>query len=133
MNQVGQIILIDDNPVELLLCKQALKNIECQHEIISFSNPKVAFDYLKKTNHKIFIVICDIEMPQMTGIELLEKINANGKLRLKAIPFIFLSNSNVDKEIERAYALAAQGYFLKSYSLDGLCTIFKRIIDYWDT
>jgi CheY-like chemotaxis protein len=67
----------------------------------------------------------------LSGLELLEKINADYKLKMKAIPFIFLSNSNSAKDVEQAYALGAQGYYVKPLLLDELSEIFKGIVNYW--
>lgn len=70
-------------------------------------------------------------MPKITGIELLKKINEDSNLRMQAIPFIFLSNSSSAKDVEKAYTLAAQGYFQKPMALDELTEIFNCIVNYW--
>ncbi len=128
----SQIILIDDNHTELRLAKEAFQQIPGNpYEVIFFDRSPEAFGYIKQNAADIFIVICDIKMPQMTGMEMLEQINADYELKMEAIPFIFLSNSENLKEIEHAYSLAAQGYFVKPLQLEKLAKLFRTLIDYW--
>src|SRR5258706_9898244 len=102
----GQIILIDDNYAELRICQEAMKMANPYNELKTFNNAVQALEYIKHHYRQIFAVICDIKMPQMTGIELLEEINADFELKMLAIPFIFFSNSSNEKDVERAYSLA---------------------------
>ena len=127
----GTIILIDDSASELRLCELALEDSKHDHTYLTFLDPISAYDYIESHIKEVFIIICDIKMPRMTGIELLEKINANRELRMQAIPFIFLSNSSAPEDIEKAYLLAAQGYFQKPLDLVDLTQIFELIISYW--
>jgi len=128
-----EIILIDDNKAELKLFKEAIKGINHSRELVFFDSSPAALEYIRENAEKVFIIICDINMPQLTGIELLESINKDHELRLQAMPFIFLSNSAIPAEVEKAYLSAGQGYFQKPYSLDALREIFKMIIRYWST
>ena len=72
-----------------------------------------------------------MHMPKMTGIELLASINADHELKMHAIPFIFLSDSKNSAVIESAYALNAQGYFVKPNKISELTEIIKVIFNYW--
>jgi len=126
------IVLIDDNAVELKLSQIALKDAKISRPLISFTDPAKAYNYINEDRNNVFIVICDIKMPGMTGLDLLEKVNCDKTLKLQTIPFVFLSNSNTPKDIEEAYNLAAQGYFVKPFIVDDLEDMFKTIVAYWN-
>jgi CheY-like chemotaxis protein len=129
----GQIILIDDNEEDLMFSLEAFKDITHSYSIITFRDSTSALKHIQETRNKIFIIICDMHMPKMTGIELLASINADHELKMHAIPFIFLSDSTNSAVIESAYAMAAQGYFLKPNKIPELTEIIKVILNYWST
>jgi CheY-like chemotaxis protein len=131
MEKKGTILLIDDNESEIRLIKEAYKDTKYNHELLPFNDGSTAFDYIQQNIGKIFIIICDVSMPGMNGTDLLEKINAKPKLKLQAIPFIFLSNSDNKRDIEKAYSLAAQGYFQKPMGHDEMVLLLQNIINYW--
>jgi CheY-like chemotaxis protein len=129
----GEIILIDDSKDDLLFTFEALKDIPQTFSIVTFHDSTVALKYIQDSRSKVFIIICDLNMPKMTGIELLASINADHELKMHAIPFIFLSDSRNSAEIESAYALNAQGYFVKPSKLSELSEIINIIVSYWST
>jgi len=131
MEKKGTILIIDDNESEIRLIMEAYKETKYDHKVVTYTDPEKALDYIKKNIRQIFIIICDISMPGMNGTDLLEKINEDPKLKLQAIPFIFLSNSDNKKDIEKAYSLAAQGYFQKPMGTDEMLLLLQNIINYW--
>ena len=131
MKRRGQIILIDDSKDDLLFTLEAFKDVAEKFSIITFHKSPEALKYIQDTRSKIFIIICDLNMPKMSGIELLTSINAEHELKMHAIPFIFLSDSRNSVEIESAYALNAQGYFVKPNKISELTDIMNVIVNYW--
>jgi CheY-like chemotaxis protein len=129
----GNVLLIDDSISELRLYKEAFKDTGYPKELVTFSDAHLAYDYIVKNHEKIFLIICDVNMPGMTGPDLLKKINENHELKMQAIPFMFFSNSENEKDIEAAYSLSAQGYFHKPTGIEELTRLFQRIIDYWSS
>ncbi len=127
----GVVVLIDDNKVELELFKIAFHETHFPRDLVTFSDPREAWKYLTHHMKEVFIVLCDINMPVMTGPELLEKINQNHELKMLTTPFIFLSNSDIAKDIDHAYTLAAQGYFQKPMDTEHMTKLLNLIIDYW--
>jgi CheY-like chemotaxis protein len=125
------IVVIDDNRSDLRLLKEAYRDTGYNYKWKEFLDAPSAFDYLKEKAEDVFIIICDINMPKMTGLELLDNINHNFKLRMMAIPFIFLSASSSELDVERAYFLSAQGYFQKPMDTNEMTDILKGIIYYW--
>jgi CheY-like chemotaxis protein len=127
----GHVLFIDDNEAELRLYKEAFSQAGFPSETITFSDAEAALRFITESRDKLFLIICDIKMPGMSGPELLKKLNEDHELKMQAVPFIFFSNSDADQDIEEAYSLAAQGYFQKPLELDELTDLFRRIIAYW--
>ena len=123
--------MIDDSKDDLLFMLEAFRDIPQTYSIVTFNKSTEALKHIQNNRNKVFIIICDLNMPKMTGIELLASINAEHELKMHAIPFIFLSDSRNAVEIESAYALNAQGYFVKPNKISELTDIMHTIISYW--
>jgi CheY-like chemotaxis protein len=127
----GKIILIDDEKFEKKILLLALKEIDAKIELEYFYDPEEALEHLKKTNDNIFLIISDMNMPKMNGLELKHAIDSDRKLKKKAVPFIFSSTSVTRSQLEEAYDYRLQGYFIKPNDVKGMAQQLKKIIDYW--
>jgi CheY-like chemotaxis protein len=125
------IILIEDDKEDCDLFISAFRDLGIKNDVICFEDAITALNYLKTTKDKILLIICDINMPVMNGLQLLKEINENTALRKKRIPFIYFSTSNSPKEINEAYDLNCQGYFMKSPSFHKLKIDLSSILHYW--
>ncbi len=125
------IILIEDDKDDCDLFINAFRDLGIKNEVICFEDAITALNYLKKTKTKTLLIICDINMPVMNGLQLLKEINDDPVLRAKRIPFIYFSTSNSPKEINEAYDLNCQGYFIKSPSFHKLKIDLSSILHYW--
>lgn len=130
MNQ-GPIIYVEDDLDDRLIFQEILNSIGVSNAILFFDNGKDFLDYLYDSDEQPLLIVSDINMPVMNGIELRKNIIADEKLMQKSIPFIFFTTSINIKEIELAYQLTVQGYFKKPTDLDEMKTNLKMIIDYW--
>lgn len=70
-------------------------------------------------------------MPKIDGFELRKKIQNNEKLKTKCIPYLFFTTGANRKTVYDAYAMSAQGFFIKPNSIAALEAIIRKIIDYW--
>jgi CheY-like chemotaxis protein len=125
------IVLIDDSKEEIQLFKLAFNDVNTLSSLITFNDAPSAFDYIVENAKRIFIILCDISMPRMSGFDLLEKINADHQLKMSAIPFIFFTNSSQEEDVQKAYSLTAQGFFQKPMNIDDLESVFNSIVHYW--
>ncbi len=132
MNFSNPIVLVDDDLDDCYLLETAFEQAEILNPIIHFQSSKEALDYLKNTKEKIFLIISDINMPIMNGIEFKKQINSDDILFGKAIPFIFLSTSAASHLVIQAYQLCSQGYFKKPNSLVELVVIARNTANYWN-
>lgn len=131
MKPTGVFLFVDDDTAEQTLLKIAVETLEYTNKIVFCFNGLEALEYLKKTTEKTFLILSDLNMPRMNGIELKQEIENIPKLKLKAIPFIFHTSSCRLSEIKAAYSLNAQGYFQKAQSIDGTIYSLEKIISYW--
>jgi response regulator RpfG family c-di-GMP phosphodiesterase len=132
MARSGPIIMIEDDIDDKEMLESVLQEIGVTNRVIHFIEPEDAFEYLVGTQDKPLLIICDINLPKKTGLELKRKIDDDIHLRKKSIPFIFYTTSINQNEIDNAYiTMTVQGYFKKPNSVDEIKNTFKLIIDYW--
>ena len=131
MNKTGPIIVIEDDSDDQELLNEVFKALDFKNEITFFGDGEQALDYLLKSEIEPFLIMSDINMPKLNGLELREKIDTNEDLRLKCIPYLFFSTSAEQKHVVDAYSKSVQGFFVKPNSFDKLKRIIKIIIEYW--
>ncbi|WP_080240334.1 response regulator [Spirosoma rigui] len=127
----GPIIFIDDDEDDQLLFKPLLEEIAPDSPILFFTNGQLAVDYLRTTEHRPFLIISEVSMQVMNGLELRRQIEQDDTLKKRAIPFIFLTHPVYKHLVEEAYELTIQGFFEKKQSLPEMRTQLKAIVDYW--
>ena len=125
------IVLIEDDKDDCEFIIEALSDAGASNEVRCFNSPVPALEYLRTTLEVPFIIICDINMPQMNGLAFKKLLNADDKLNAKRIPFVFLSTSAQSNLIDQAFHLCIQGYFQKPVAAKEYLAIAKSIIDYW--
>lgn len=125
------IIFIDADEDDHLMFKQAIADLSLTHPIVVFSDGQAALNYLATTTQLPFLIISEISMPGMNGLELRQQIEKDPNLRRKSIPFIFMTHPIVDYLIVEAYELTIQGLFEKKPTFDAWKNQLAAIIDYW--
>jgi len=133
MSNKGPIILIDDDEDDQFLIEKAIKSRQLPNEIRFFANGQLAPDYLETTTEQPFLILCNMNMPLMNGLELRQRINQNKYLREKSIPFIFLTTSANANSVKIAYQESVQGFYKKSPQYTGLQEQIRLIADYWQS
>lgn len=131
MNKTGPIIVIEDDLGDQELLNTVFNELNFMNEIIFFEDSIKALDYLTDSDLEPFIILSDMNMPKLNGIELREKIHTNENLRLKCIPYLFFSTSAEQKYVVEAYSKSVQGFFVKPTSYDKLLSTIKIIVEYW--
>ena len=125
------IIFIDADDDDHDIFKQALSELALPHPVIVFSNGQTALDYLKTTAEIPFLIISEISMPGMSGLELRQQIDQDPSLRKKCIPFVFMTYPVEEQLVEEAYELTIQGLFEKKASYADWKAQLGAIIAYW--
>lgn len=127
----GKIILVDDQVYEKALLIEALYEKNWDIDVDFFNNPKEALDHLKENADEIFLIISDMNMPDMNGMDFKKTIDRDGFLRQKSIPFIFASNDPDREKMIEAYQYRVQGYFRKPDTTEEQAEMLEKIIQYW--
>jgi len=131
MNKEGAIILVEDDEDDQSLFSIIFSELGVKNEIIIFANGLEAYNYLTKSIPEPFLIISDINMPIMNGIELKKNLEINSNSNLLAVPFIFISTANpMDTEIIKTKKLG-QGYFKKPNSLEDYRKTIKDLLEFW--
>ena len=123
------ILLIDDDEIERMKFKQVCKKINFSCTILEAQNGYEALHLLKDKEKSFDIIISDLQMPQMDGLELLKKIR---KLDyFKNIPMIIMSNSKDNNHLKECYNYGVSGYFTKPASFSKYSKKVVSLLKYW--
>jgi len=128
----GPIIIVDDDTDDQEIYAEAIKALNIPNEIKFFDAGKDTLDYLYATNEQPFIILSDINMPAMTGLQFKEKIQQDDFLRCKGIPFVFISTNASAGAVRKAHELSVQGYFQKPNSMEDIKSMLKTLFEYWE-
>jgi chemotaxis family two-component system response regulator Rcp1 len=131
-----KILLVEDNPGDIRLTKEALRDgkinntldvVEDGLEAIDFLNKKGKF---KKANRPDLILL-DLDLPNMSGREVLKLVKKDEPLR--SIPIAILTVSQADQEILKSYDMQANVFVTKPVDFDQFVHIIRSIEDLWFT
>ena len=131
MNKTGPIVVIEDDADDKDILQEIFEELDFKNEIIFFADGEKALDYLTNTAIEPFLILSDINMPKLNGIDLREKIHTNEDLRLKCIPYLFFTTSAEQKHVVDAYSKSVQGFFIKPHTFEKLKRTIKIIVEYW--
>ena len=127
----GPIIIIEDDADDQDLMKEILEELGVPNMVRFFNSCQKVLEYLYATAERPLLIISDINLPLMTGLQLRRTINEDHQLKMKSIPFVFLTTNPDQKTVIQAYDLMAQGYFIKPPTIKQLKEMVGLIIDYW--
>ena len=126
------IVLIEDDIDDKEILDMILQDLAIKNPIIWFSNGLDAFNYLKATEQQLFLILSDVNLPGISGVEFKMKVDDDPQLRKKCIPFVLYSTSVDEKTVEDAYTkMTVQGFFKKNSGYDQIKHTIKVIHEYW--
>jgi DNA-binding NarL/FixJ family response regulator len=131
-NRYGPVIVLEDDADDHEFIQEAYKSLNRKNRLRLFTKAEDVLQYLMTSSEQPFIIISEIYLRGMDGIQLREKILASTFLRKKSIPFVYFSMHKNKEEVERIYELQVQGYFIKKYTMEELTRMLRKILDYWD-
>lgn len=128
------ILMIDDNPTDVLLIKEAFALCDENCEVYVAEDGVYALEFLKQQGqyHHVprpNIILLDLNMPRKSGLEVLKELKDDVDLR--SIPVIIYTSSTTKEDVRSAYRSYANGYIKKSTDFDGCIKIAKAIQYYW--
>ncbi|CAD0007313.1 MULTISPECIES: response regulator [Flavobacterium] len=129
MSKPLNILLIEDDAIEIMKFNRVLANFEQVHKIIEANNGEEALTILKDKVIIPDIIVLDLNMPKINGIEFLGILKADDVL--KYIPAIVLTTSNNHKDVLEFYRIGIAGYMLKPLKYEEYVDKIKKMIEYW--
>ncbi len=125
------VLLVEDDDVDAMTVKRALKDLNVTNPLVHKVNGEEALEYLKvhQNNGKPCLVLLDLNMPKMNGIEFLTVIKENGELR--SIPVVVLTTSREQQDKIASFKLSVAGYMLKSVDYHKFVDTIRTIDLYW--
>ena len=131
-----EILLVEDNPGDVRLTREALKEGKVRNNLYVTPDGVEALRFLRREGEhaqavRPDLILLDLNLPRMDGREVLEVIKADPDLR--HIPVVVLTSSQAEQDIVRAYDLHANCYVTKPVDLDQFIHVVRSIEDFWFT
>ena len=123
------IMIVDDDDEDLDMIKEAFSAIAVENPLVCFNEAKKAFEYLQG-NERPLLILCDVNMPVITGLDLQRMIHENEFIKKKSIPFYFLSTGRVEENKLKASRLGIRGFLKKPDSFNEMKRMLEYIVDY---
>ena len=130
MKESRPILLVDDDSTDALLFRRALEHLKIANPLIRSSNCQEALEYLMNPeNATPWIVLTDLNTPQMNGIEFLRAVKNHEFLKQTVV--IVLSGSGDQRDIAECFRCGAAGYMVKPSDHKQLIDMLRTIHAYW--
>ncbi len=124
-------LLIEDDDVDVLSLKRAFHELNIPNPMINKRNGEEALEYLSKEGAELpGLILLDLNMPRMNGIEFLMSLKK--KPHLKLIPVVMLTTSSNHSDVERSFEYQAAGYMVKPIDFNEFKKIILHICNYWN-
>ena len=123
------ILLIEDDAIEIMKFNRVLKTLGMNHKVIEANNGEEALEVLKVKEVIPDIIVLDLNMPRINGIEFLRILKKDDFL--KYIPAIILTTSNNHTDLLECYKTGIAGYLLKPLKYDDYVDRIKKLLEYW--
>lgn len=137
MDKPVEILLVEDNPYDAELALRALKKYKLANHIVHVSDGEQALDFLLQKgafaaltpNSRPRVILLDIKLPRISGIELLKIIKQHPQLN--TIPVVMLTSSREQTDVVESYNLGVNSYIVKPVEFDKFVEAVKDIGLYW--
>lgn len=129
MMPLKSILLVEDNPDDEALTLRALRRNNLQNDIIVARSGQEALDLLAQLPVLPCVVLLDLKLPKIPGLEVLRRIRAEARWR--TLPVVLLTSSNEERDIETGYALGANSYVCKPVDFQQFTAAVSQLGLYW--
>jgi CheY-like chemotaxis protein len=129
-----EILLVEDNPGDVRLTEEILKDGKMQNNMHVVKDGVEALAFLRRKGKyadmlRPDLILLDLNLPKKDGREVLAEIKGNGDLR--GIPVVVLTTSKAEQDVLKAYNLHANCYITKPVDLDQFIAVVRSIEDFW--
>ena len=132
-----EILLVEDNPRDAEVTIRALRKHNLANHLVHVQDGQAALDWLfgvgqyvgRDTNHRPRVVLLDLKLPKVDGIEVLRAIRADQRTR--RLPVVVLTSSREEQDVIRTYDLGANSYIVKPVDFENFSTAVAELGHYW--
>ena len=136
MNNLGRILLVEDDPKDVELTLTALDEYNLANEVIVTSDGQEALDYLfyrgnfmKRSGENPAVLLLDLKLPKVDGLEVLQQVKSDDKLKM--IPVVVLTSSHEEKDMIASYKLGVNAYVVKPVDFHEFVNAIKELGVFW--
>jgi CheY-like chemotaxis protein len=136
VNELGRILIVEDDPRDVELTLTALEEYNLANEVVVTRDGEEALDYLycrgsfkMRGGENPAVVLLDLKLPKVDGLEVLQQIKSDEKLKL--IPVVVLTSSREEKDMVTSYKLGVNGYVVKPVDFHDFVNAIKELGVFW--
>ena len=136
METIKRILLVEDDPKDIELTLEALSEYNLANEIVVTRDGVEALNFLYRREElkdrpegNPVVILLDIKMPRMDGLQVLKHLKADEKMRL--IPIVILTSSRESRDLEECYRLGVNAYVVKPLRFTEFVKAVKEIGVFW--
>lgn len=132
-----EILLVEDNPHDAEMTIRALKKVNLANKLIHVKDGVEALDFIfakgtfadRHIENKPKVILLDIKMPKVDGIEVLRQIKSNETT--KTIPVVIMTSSKEEQDVITSYNLGVNSYVVKPVDFEGFAKAVSELGFYW--
>ena len=136
MEQLGRILMVEDDPKDVELTLMALEDYKLANEVVVARDGEEALDYLycrgnftTRTPDNPAVLLLDLKLPKVDGLEVLQQIRSDEKLRM--IPVVVLTSSHEERDMVASYKLGVNAYVVKPVDFHEFINAVKELGIFW--
>ncbi len=136
MTSIKRILIVDDSPRDTELILEALRISNLANEVLCLGDGAEALDYLyrrgqfaSRGNGQPVVILLDLKMPKVDGIEVLQQVKSDPSLRL--IPVVVMTSSREEQDLVRTYELGVNAYVVKPLKFNDFVTAVTQLGVFW--
>ena len=136
MSSLGRILLVEDDPKDVELTLTALEEYHLANEVVVTRDGEEALDYLycrgsftTRSNENPAVLLLDLKLPKVDGLEVLQQIKSDQKLKL--IPVVVLTSSREERDMVTSYRLGVNAYVVKPVDFHEFVNAIKELGIFW--
>ena len=136
MDQLGRILMVEDDPKDVELTLTALEEYKLANEVVVTRDGEEALDYLYYRGNfttrppgNPAVLLLDLKLPKVDGLEVLQQIKSDEKLRM--IPVVVLTSSREERDMVASYTLGVNAYVVKPVDFHEFVNAIKELGVFW--
>ncbi len=130
MRNLRPILLVEDDSVDAMTVKRAFSELKVTNELVRVVNGEAALNYLREhLDKKPCVIMLDLNMPKMNGVEFLKVMKADKELR--QIPVVILTTSKDDRDKMESFKACVAGYIVKPVDYKKFVEAMRILNLYW--